>query len=197
MNKHALRRAAAAAACLTTVLTVSAGAVSSADIKKDLDKALQQRNAAHQLAENARALGAEEHHYTIWYAKQMWNEHNETVIDLTAQYNAAVAEEKKKAEENSKGRLLGTFKCTYYTGAADEGGNITALGTPVTPWYTVAVDPRVIPLGSKIRIEGYDGIFYCADTGSAIKGSILDIAVGSKSEASNLGVQHHKVYLVK
>lgn len=197
MNKHALRRAAAAAACLTTVLTVSAGAVSSADIKKDLDKALQQRNAAHQLAENARALGAEEHHYTIWYAKQMWNEHNETVIDLTAQYNAAVAEEKKKAEENSKGQLLGTFKCTYYTGTADEGGNITALGTPVTPWYTVAVDPRVIPLGSKIRIEGYDGIFYCADTGSAIKGSILDIAVGSKSEASNLGVQYHKVYLVK
>lgn len=197
MNKHALRRAAAAAACLTTVLTVSAGAVSSADIKKDLDKALQQRNAAHQLAENARALGAEEHHYTIWYAKQMWNEHNETVIDLTAQYNAAVAEEKKKAEEKSKGQLLGTFKCTYYTGAADEGGNITALGTPVTPWYTVAVDPRVIPLGSKIRIEGYDGIFYCADTGSAIKGSILDIAVGSKSEASNLGVQYHKVYLVK
>lgn len=197
MNKHALRRAAAAAACLTTVLTVSAGAVSSADIKKDLDKALQQRNAAHQLAENARALGAEEHHYTIWYAKQMWNEHNETVIDLTKQYNAAVAEEKKKAEENSKGQLLGTFKCTYYTGAADEGGNITALGTPVTPWYTVAVDPRVIPLGSKIRIEGYDGIFYCADTGSAIKGSILDIAVGSKSEASNLGVQYHKVYLVK
>lgn len=197
MNKHALRRAAAAAACLTTVLTVSAGAVSSADIKKDLDKALQQRSAAHQLAENARALGAEEHHYTIWYAKQMWNEHNETVIDLTAQYNAAVAEEKKKAEENSKGQFLGTFKCTYYTGAADEGGNITALGTPVTPWYTVAVDPRVIPLGSKIRIEGYDGIFYCADTGSAIKGSILDIAVGSKSEASNLGVQYHKVYLVK
>lgn len=197
MNKHALRRTAAAAACLTTVLTVSAGAASSADIKKDLDKALQQRNAAHQLAENARALGAEEHHYTIWYAKQMWNEHNETVIDLTKQYNAAVAEEKKKAEENSKGQLLGTFKCTYYTGAADEGGNITALGTPVTPWYTVAVDPRVIPLGSKIRIEGYDGIFYCADTGSAIKGSILDIAVGSKSEASNLGVQYHKVYLVK
>lgn len=197
MNKHALRRVAAAAACLTTVLTVSAGAVSSADIKKNLDKALQQRNAAHQLAENARALGAEEHHYTIWYAKQMWNEHNETVIDLTAQYNAAVAEEKKKAEENSKGQFLGTFKCTYYTGAADEGGNITALGTPVTPWYTVAVDPRVIPLGSKIRIEGYDGIFYCADTGSAIKGSILDIAVGSKSEASNLGVQYHKVYLVK
>ena len=197
MNKHALRRAAAAAACLTTVLTVSAGAVSSADIKKDLDKALQQRNAAHQLAENARALGAEEHHYTIWYAKQMWNEHNETVIDLTKQYNAAVAEEKKKAEENSRGQLLGTFKCTYYTGAADEGGNITALGTPVTPWYTVAVDPRVIPLGSKIHIEGYDGIFYCADTGSAIKGSILDIAVGSKSEASNLGVQYHKVYLVK
>ena len=178
MNKHALRRAAAAAACLTTVLTVSAGAVSSADIKKDLERALQQRNAAHQLAENARALGAEEHHYTIWY-------------------NAAVAEEKKKAEENSKGQLLGRYKLTFYTGSADEGGSITALGTPVTPWYTVAVDPRVIPLGSKIRIEGYDGIFYCADTGSAIKGSIIDVAVGSKSEANRLGIQYRNVYLVK
>ena len=197
MNKHALRRAAAAAACLTTVLTVSAGAVSSADIKKDLDKALQQRNAAHQLAENARALGAEEHHYTIWYAKQMWNTHNETVVDLTKQYNAAVAEEKKKAEENSKGQLLGRYKLTFYTGSVDEGGSITALGTPVTPWYTVAVDPRVIPLGSKIRIEGYDGIFYCADTGSAIKGSIIDVAVGSKSEANRLGIQYRNVYLVK
>ena len=197
MNKHALRRAAAAAACLTTVLTVSAGAVSSADIKKDLERALQQRNAAHQLAENARALGAEEHHYTIWYAKQMWNTHNETVVDLTKQYNAAVAEEKKKAEENSKGQLLGRYKLTFYTGSADEGGSITALGTPVTPWYTVAVDPRVIPLGSKIRIEGYDGIFYCADTGSAIKGSIIDVAVGSKSEANRLGIQYRNVYLVK
>lgn len=197
MNKHAFRRAAAAAACLTTVLTVSAGAVSSAEIKKDIDAANAKCEAAHQLAENARALGVDESHYTIWYAKKLWTEHNEDVVALTKEYNKALAEEKKAAEAASNGVALGTFKLTFYTGAADEGGSITAMGTPVTPWYTIAVDPRVIPLGSKLRIEGYNGIFVAQDTGSAIRGSILDLAVGSKSEANRLGIQYRKVYLVK
>ena len=149
------------------------------------------------MAENARALGVDESHYTIWYAKKLWAEHNEDVVALTKEYNKALAEEKKAAEAASNGVALGTFKLTFYTGAADEGGSITAMGTPVTPWYTVAVDPRVIPLGSKLRIEGYNGIFVAQDTGSAIRGSILDLAVGSKSEANRLGIQYRKVYLVK
>ena len=198
MNKHALRRAAAAAACLTTVLTVSAGAVSSADIKKDLDKALQQRSAAHQLAENARALGAEEHHYTIWYAKQMWNEHNETVIDLTAQYNAAVAEEKKKAEENFKGQLLGQFKITAYTPSPSEnaGYSVTADGTSLAgnEWAIVAVDRNHWPLGTRFYIEGV-GYVTARDTGGAIIGrNRFDLLVPS-GQADKWGVQYRNVYL--
>lgn len=194
--KEALKRTAIAAVTLTTLLT-SAGAVSSAEIKKDIDAANAKCEAAHQLAENARALGVDESHYTIWYAKKLWAEHNEDVVALTKEYNKALAEEKKAAEVASNGVALGTFKLTFYTGAADEGGSITAMGTPVTPWYTVAVDPRVIPLGSKLRIEGYNGIFVAQDTGSAIRGSILDLAVGSKTEANRLGIQYRKVYLVK
>ena len=191
-----LKRTDIAAVTLTTLLT-SAGAVSSAEIKKDIDAANAKCEAAHQLAENARALGVDESHYTIWYAKKLWTEHNEDVVALTKEYNKALAEEKKAAEAVSNGVALGTFKLTFYTGAADEGGSITAMGTPVTPWYTVAVDPRVIPLGSKLRIEGYNGIFVAQDTGSAIRGSILDLAVSSKSEANRLGIQYRKVYLVK
>ena len=194
--KEALKRTAIAAVTLTTLLT-SAGAVSSAEIKKDIDAANAKCEAAHQLAENARALGVDESHYTIWYAKKLWTEHNEDVVALTKEYNKALAEEKKAAEAASNGVALGTFELTFYTGAADEGGSVTAMGTPVTPWYTVAVDPRVIPLGSKLRIEGYNGIFVAQDTGSAIRGSILDLAVGSKSEANRLGIQYRKVYLVK
>lgn len=198
--------------CVGTLFTSSAFAVSpktSADIKSDLDTAINMRNAAHQLAECARTLGAEEDDYIILHAKDKWDEHNEIVTTLTEDYNKALkaereAEAKRKAEEEAKrkaeeakrGRLVARMKCTFYTGSADEDGSITALGTPVTPWYTVAVDPRVIPLGSKIRIEGFDGVFYCADTGGAIKGNIIDIAVGSKSEASNLGVQYRNVYIV-
>lgn len=193
--------------CLST--SAFASSQTSAEIKSNLDEAITKRSAAHQLAQCARTLGAEEDDYIILHAKDKWDEHNETVVALTEDYNKALkaereAEAKRKAEEEAKrkaeeakrGRLVARMKCTFYTGSADEGGSITALGTPVTPWYTVAVDPRVIPLGSKIRIEGFNGIFYCADTGGAIKGNIIDIAVGSKSEASNLGVQYRNVCIV-
>lgn len=195
--------------CLSTSAFASSQTQTSAEIKSNLDEAITMRNTAHQLAECARTLGAEEDDYIIIHAKDKWDEHNETVVVLTEDYNKALkaereAEAKRKAEEEAKrkaeeakrGRLVARMRCTFYTGSPDEGGSITALGTPVTPWYTVAVDPRVIPLGSKIRIEGFNGIFYCADTGGAIKGNIIDIAVGSKSEANRLGVQYHNVYLV-
>lgn len=193
--------------CLST--SAFASSQTSAEIKSNLDEAITKRSAAHQLAECARTLGAEEDDYIILHAKDKWDEHNETVVALTEDYNKALkaereaeakrkaeAEAKKKAEEAKRGRLVARMKCTFYTGSADEGGSITALGTPVTPWYTVAVDPRIIPLGSKIRIEGFDGVFYCTDTGGAIKGNIIDIAVGSKSEANRLGVQYRNVYIV-
>lgn len=185
--------------CLST--SAFASSQTSAEIKSNLDEAITMRNTAHQLAECARTLGAEEDDYIILHAKDKWDEHNETVVALTEDYNKALKAEreeeaKRKAEEAKRGRLVARMRCTFYTGSPDEGGSITALGTPVTPWYTVAVDPRVIPLGSKIRIEGFNGVFYCADTGGAIKGNIIDIAVGSKSEANRLGVQYHNVYLV-
>jgi 3D (Asp-Asp-Asp) domain-containing protein len=193
--------------CLST--SAFASSQTSAEIKSNLDEAITKRSAAHQLAECARTLGAEEDDFIILHAKDKWNEHNETVVTLIEDYNKvlkaereaeakrkAEEEAKKKAQEAKRGQLVARMKCTFYTGSPDEGGSITALGTSVTPWYTVAVDPHVIPLGSKIRIEGYDGVFYCADTGGAIKGNIIDIAVGSKSEANSLGVQYRNVYLV-
>lgn len=209
--RNVLKKFMVVGVCVGTMITSSAFAASqtSKDIKSELDTAMNLRNTAHQLAECARTLGVEEDDFIILHAKDKWDEHNETVVALTEDYNKALkaereAEEKRKAEEEAKrkaeeakrGRLVARMRCTFYTGSADEGGSITALGTPVTPWYTVAVDPRVIPLGSKIRIEGFNGIFYCADTGGAIKGNIIDIAVGSKSEANRLGVQYHNVYLV-
>lgn len=193
--------------CLST--SAFASSQTSVEIKSNLDEAITMRNTAHQLAECARTLGADEDDFIILHAKNKWDEHNETVVALTEDYNKALKAEreaeakrkteeeaKKKAQEAKRGRLVARMKCTFYTGSPDEGGSITALGAPVTPWYTVAVDPRVIPLGSKIRIEGFDGVFYCADTGGAIKGNIIDIAVGSKSEANSLGVQYRNVYLV-
>lgn len=208
-------------ACLSicSVGMVTAGAAS-VDTKKEIDNVAAQMKTyqsymdyAHSHAEAVRSTGADDDHEVIQSAKVLWNDASDNYNELVKQYNSLTAqykkevaaeeaakkkaEEEKKRQEQADGVCLGTFRLSYYTGAADEGGNITALGTPVSPWYTVAVDPNVIPLGSKIRIEGYSGIFYCADTGSAIKNNRLDVAVSSKSEANALGIQYRKVYLVK
>lgn len=55
------------------------------------------------------------------------------------------------------------------------GGNITATGQNLlaNP-MAIAVDPNVIPLGTKLHVEGY-GVAYAVDTGGAIKGNIIDI----------------------
>jgi 3D (Asp-Asp-Asp) domain-containing protein len=52
-------------------------------------------------------------------------------------------------------------------------GGTTATGLPVG-WGTVAVDPSVIPLGTRMTIPGY-GEGVAADTGSAVQGSTLDL----------------------
>ena len=65
----------------------------------------------------------------------------------------------------------------------------------------VAVDPSVIPLGSKLYIVSQDGQYvygYCIaeDTGGAIKDNKLDIFVSSHDRAYDLGVQYANVYLL-
>ena len=197
--KEALKRTAIAAVTLTTLLT-SAGAVSSAEIKKDIDAANAKCEAAHQLAENARALGVDESHYTIWYAKKLWTEHNEDVVALTKEYNKALAEEKKAVEENSKGQLLGQFKISAYTPDPSEnaGYAITADGTSLAgnEWAIVAVDRNYWPLGTKFYIEGV-GYVTARDVGGGIVGrNRFDLLVPN-GQADSWGIQYRKVYLVK
>jgi len=60
---------------------------------------------------------------------------------------------------------------------------------------TIAVDPRVIPLGSKVFVEGY-GYAIAADTGGAIKGNIIDLYLNSSSECNNWGRKSVNVLVV-
>ena len=85
---------------------------------------------------------------------------------------------------------LGKFTCYAYAGAGT-----TASGTKTTAGRTIAVDPKVIPLGSKVVINGET--YTAEDTGGAIKGKKVDIFVSSEKEARKFGVRKLKVYLVK
>ena len=71
------------------------------------------------------------------------------------------------------------------------GTGITASGRRVTPYVSCAVDPDIIPLGSTIMIEYNGEMVYLRadDTGSAIQGNRLDIAVPTHDFALSLGVK--------
>jgi 3D (Asp-Asp-Asp) domain-containing protein len=63
----------------------------------------------------------------------------------------------------------------------------TASGQPVG-WGAVAVDPSVIPMGSRMSIPGY-GLGVAADTGGAIQGARIDLWFPSVAEARAWGTQ--------
>src|SRR5262249_35731450 len=66
-------------------------------------------------------------------------------------------------------------------------GAKTYSGTK-TRWGVVAVDPKTIPVGSALSIEGYDDtIFLAEDVGGAIKGEALDIWLPDQKEAKTYG----------
>jgi 3D (Asp-Asp-Asp) domain-containing protein len=71
----------------------------------------------------------------------------------------------------------------YATGYCLKG--TTATGLPVGPGI-VAVDPTVIPLGTRMTIPGY-GEGVAADTGSAIKGARIDVWISSCAQAAAFG----------
>jgi 3D (Asp-Asp-Asp) domain-containing protein len=71
-------------------------------------------------------------------------------------------------------------------------GTRTASGTPVR-WGVVAVDPRVIPLGSRLMIDGFDSVFVAEDTGGGVRGNHIDIYFPDRAEAIRFGIQHRTV----
>lgn len=67
----------------------------------------------------------------------------------------------------------------------------TASGTSVGPG-TIAVDPRIIALGTKLYVPGY-GRGRALDTGSAVKGYHIDVWMSSCSRAIEWGVRRKLV----
>ena len=86
------------------------------------------------------------------------------------------------------------YCCELYAHVCGDGDGLTATGLPVTPGV-VAVDPEVIPLGSTVIIDGQ--AYLAADTGGAVRGSHVDIAVATHQEAEDLGVTTADVWVVE
>lgn len=84
---------------------------------------------------------------------------------------------------------------TAYTAACSGCSGITAIGRPAGHGI-VAVDPSVIPLGTRMFIPGY-GHAVAGDTGGAIRGHRIDLGFNSSAEANQFGRRPVHVYLLK
>jgi peptidoglycan hydrolase CwlO-like protein len=93
----------------------------------------------------------------------------------------------------SSSRVI-TMQATAY---CDNGYTASGMQTRREPggYSTIAVDPTVIPLGSKVYVEGY-GYAIAADIGGAIKGGRIDLFVPSQAEAQSWGRRSVNVYIL-
>ncbi|NBD28106.1 DUF348 domain-containing protein [Paenibacillus sp. T1] len=104
---------------------------------------------------------------------------------------------------NAKKVLKNVTLTAYSAGVASTGKGknhpeygITASGARVHEGRTIAVDPRVIPIGYWVYIEGI-GFRRAEDTGSAIKGSKIDVYFDSESYADRFGLKRgYTVYVL-
>lgn len=121
----------------------------------------------------------------------------DALLKVKADEPTPVAEE--VAEPTPELQSLGTFKLTAYCPCpkccGEWADGITYTGTEATAGRTVAVDPKVIPLGSTVYING--SAYVAEDIGGAIKGNRIDVYFPDHKTALQFGVQHAEVEIQK
>lgn len=105
-----------------------------------------------------------------------------------------------KEVEGLNGKKVKKVIVMQATAYDPSAGSKTAMGTRARVG-AVAVDPKVIPLGSKLYIESMDGFptygyATAEDTGGAIKGNRIDLFYSTNSQALKFGRRNVKVYVL-
>ena len=88
----------------------------------------------------------------------------------------------KKAKATTHPRTIRVKAYAYSGGGTTASGKKAAKGV-------IAVDPRVIKLGTKVYVPGY-GYATAADTGGMIKGNIIDVYMNTNSQCIKWGVRY-------
>ncbi|ALS80170.1 ubiquitin-like domain-containing protein [Planococcus kocurii] len=109
-----------------------------------------------------------------------------------------VAEKATPVQAEPAGGKEFYVSATAYTASCTGCSGITATGINLKTnpgLKVIAVDPSVIPLGSKVWVEGY-GNAIAGDTGGAIKGNKIDLFMANKSDALSFGRKQVKVRIL-
>ena len=106
----------------------------------------------------------------------------------------------KKAKKHKKAKKIdyGIMKCTAYCDCPECSsgyGRHTHSGATAEAGRTIAVDPDVIDIGSKVEIEGQ--IYVAEDVGSAVQGDHIDIFFDSHAEVEEWGTRYLEAKVVR
>ncbi len=140
---------------------------------------------------------ADKHNVTVKQLKS-WNGLKKDIIKTNQVLKVTKPKAKaKKASTTSSNKDYKTItvKATAYTASCKSCSGITATGLNLKKnpnVKAISVDPKVIPLGTKVYVEGY-GEAIAADTGGAVKGKKIDVFMSSKTKALNWGVKTVKI----
>ncbi|WP_370221865.1 LysM peptidoglycan-binding domain-containing protein [Cytobacillus sp.] len=125
---------------------------------------------------------------------------SETAKPAAESQSAAEPQGEKPAEtaNEEKAQKVLNMEATAYTANCEGCSGITATGINLKEnpdQKVISVDPNVIPLGTKVHVEGY-GNAVAGDTGGAIKGNKIDIFMPSQEDAINFGRKTVKVTIL-
>ncbi|ALA52382.1 3D domain-containing protein [Shouchella clausii] len=116
-------------------------------------------------------------------------ESNEPQLKGETETNEQAPSETESSPKEASTTL--TVEATAYTASCNGCTGVTYTGIDLNAnpnQKVIAVDPNVIPLGSKVYVEGY-GEAIAADIGGAIKGNKIDVFIPNESEALQFGRQ--------
>jgi 3D (Asp-Asp-Asp) domain-containing protein len=96
----------------------------------------------------------------------------------------------------AEGATIVLLATAYSIHCGAEPGSLTKAQTRPQAGMTVAADPRVLPLGSRIIIRGLPGVWHVHDTGPKVKGRHIDLFVRDCQEANNWGRRRVQAWVV-
>ncbi|WP_124218842.1 3D domain-containing protein [Aquisalibacillus elongatus] len=152
-------------------------------------------------------LGAKEHHVQFLSTSESNLKPKGEITLIEPEPKQAQSSENKQQEEQEIQQVSETsqegetmyVKATAYTAYCDgcSGTTRTGIDLRANPdRKVIAVDPNVIPLGSKVWVEGY-GTAIAGDTGSAIKGNRIDIFMPNEADALRFGVRQVRIRVIE
>ena len=151
--------------------------------------------------ENGKIKVSEEDELTRAFADIVMEsaEQNNSLVEAPFAQPPAKIESPENVVETPQGSLEYTkvlgMEATAYLPTDGSSEGLTATGIPAT-YGIVAVDPEVIPLGTKVYIPGY-GTALAADTGGAIYGYKIDLCMENYYQAMDFGRRTVTVFILK